>query len=285
MRSIAVVVIIVVTLLSIATNRAFAANVSCVSPVDPSWGACEIAYIEGRIDPGDFELVRRLMAESRGKLTQFRLNSPGGNVVEAIKIGRLFREQLVSAWAPTSDNGVPSLPADFTGPTYNTRVCHGPACICYSACALIWLGAIERTGTVGLHRPSTDAADFRALPPQEASMIYRQWLAAKVAYMKDMEAPQPVIDAMIQTSSAEIIHVSSTQLGLEHPPSIIEWLNASCGARTAAMDARFNQLWDTDARSRMPIAEREQANEFVMQYASIGTCRRKLLENHRKPMQ
>jgi hypothetical protein len=46
-----------------------------------------------------------------------------------------------------------------------------------------------------------------------------------------MEAPRPVIDEMLATSSSEIRWVNAIADGLSRPPSYAEWEDASCHDR------------------------------------------------------
>src|SRR5262249_47078306 len=102
-------------------------------------------------------------------------------------------------------------------------------CICASACALIWFGAVTRQGTVGLHRPRIDDPMFRGLSPPDASTAYRRLLERIDAYLNEMEVPKSIIESMIATGSGDIRWVEDIDDGLDHPPSIAEWIDASCG--------------------------------------------------------
>jgi formylglycine-generating enzyme required for sulfatase activity len=120
--------------------------------------------------------------------------------------------------------------------------CEGQDCICASACALIWFGAVEREGEVGLHRPTTEDPVFRALAPAEAASIYRKILGSVTAYLDDMEVPKPMVDVMVSTSSSEIRWIDSDTDGLRRPPSIAEWEDASCGSFTSEERSAFYKL-------------------------------------------
>jgi hypothetical protein len=114
---------------------------------------CVEGLLRGQIVGGDYENVVRLFRDSHPVLRKFSLISPGGSVEEAIRIGRLFRKYTVAASAPFK-----LLSGSFQalGPHAATQLCVGNAeCMCASACALIWFGAVDRWGTVGLHRPRT----------------------------------------------------------------------------------------------------------------------------------
>jgi hypothetical protein len=199
----------------------------------PSPVTCYRGHIHGVIEKGDYEKVRAFYRANHPGLGSFSLDSPGGDVEEALKIGRLFRKYLLSVWARYGLAGKGTLPYHN-----NTQQlpCHATlptgTCTCASACALVWLGGVARDGVVWLHRPRTDDQLFRKLPAAEASQVYRAALDTIVAYLREMEAPTPVIDAMISTGSAEVTLVNSSMYGLERVPSIAEWVDAVCGSFT-----------------------------------------------------
>jgi hypothetical protein len=83
---------------------------------------------------------------------------------------------------------------------------------------------------VGLHRPKIDDPIFRGLPPAEASTAYRQVLGRIAGYLDEMEVPKSIVASMVATSSGDILWVNDFADGLEEPPSIAEWEDASCGS-------------------------------------------------------
>jgi hypothetical protein len=260
----------------LAPLPAGAAEVSCVA-----WSGsnCSVGHIKGPIIAGDFDRVYELVRASGGKLSDFRLNSPGGSVIEAIQIGRLFRQRLVSVVAPVDERGTQSLVGDWFNA--EMRLCQGSSCVCASACALIWLGGVSRVGNVGLHRVSTIDPSFRLLPPHEASALYRQWLTATKEYMIEMEAPSVVIDTMIQTSSADMVFVSHEKYGLEAPPSIAEWVKSSCGAVTVEDDQLWTQMGSAKRRGLLGLAEHEKFKALDQHVLAAQVCKGALLSSHR----
>jgi len=186
-----------------------------------------------------------------GLSTDFILLSPGGDVDEALKIGRLFRKYLIRAVAPwrKPDGSIWIYMFDRTAP------CRGQDCTCASTCGLIWFGAVERDGTVGSHRPYIDDPMFAGLPPAEASIRYRQMLDSVVSYLNEMEVPKSIIESMIATSSGDIRWVDAIDDGLDRPPSIAEWVGALCGRGDAWMEAQrqnqrlSRQQWEALAES------------------------------------
>jgi hypothetical protein len=190
----------------------------------PTASMCQGALLKGPIEKGDYDKVFALYKANHKALTNFYLMSPGGNVAEAILIGRLFRRFLIRAHAP-KDLGKFNL-------LYVNRSLSfkGDDVICASACSLIWLGSPLRFGTVGVHRPYTDDPAFKNLAPTEASQFYKQIFKLISDYADEMEIPRPLIDALIGTGSSDITWVDTEKdRDLERTPSLAEWVDASCG--------------------------------------------------------
>lgn len=196
----------------------------------PVAGMCHAGFLHGTIEKGDFAKVRDLFAKQKNYMNVFYLVSPGGDVNEAMMIGRLFRKYLIHASAPIYSDLLNRFYLQNFGSTQPPPYrCEGPECVCASACALIWFGAVDRTGTVGLHRPRITDPTFKSLPPAEASKVYRQALDDIAHYLDEMEAPRPMIDAMVATDSSDIRWVTADSDHLEQPPSYAEWMQAACG--------------------------------------------------------
>jgi hypothetical protein len=158
--------------------------------------------LDGQILKGDYEKVVTFLRAHLPYLDDFFLNSPGGDVEEALKIGRLFRKQLIGTSSAED---------------------------CASSCALIWFGGIHRTGRAGLHRPYRTDPMFKALSPADASTAYRQVVERITTYLDEMEVPKSIIETMVATSSSDVHWVYAGTDKLDRPPSIAEWEDATCG--------------------------------------------------------
>ena len=156
------------------TSSTYAAEISCVKPFGErafekyEGGArdfypsgrkpipnvtCPNGLVNGPIVKGDYEKVAAFIRANHPFESTFRLVSPGGDVHEALKIGRLFRRYLIATVAPTdryleyanreprTTYGVPHL--DSWPGSGSGDLCRGENCICASACALIWFGGIS----------------------------------------------------------------------------------------------------------------------------------------------
>ncbi len=246
------------------------------SGVRPTGSTCSSGFIFGPIKPGDYEKVRALYRQNHPFLASFILASSGGDVVEAIKIGQLFRRYLIRASAPIRIT-FPEGGETFTSISHE-RECESGRCICASACAVMWFGAVDRGGSVGLHRPRTDDPYFRALGPTEGANAYRGALDSIRQYLDEMEVPKSMIEAMVATGSADIKWVDADD-GLSRPPSLAEWEDATCGSFSIKDE---NLLSDLRAK-HSNFAQREQnlRDQLQNRQSQWTQCRIELLSSNR----
>ncbi len=202
----------------------------------PNADTCSTALIKGTITSGDSAKFAQLLRKSHPFLSRVLLWSSGGSVEEAIKIGRLIRKGLLETEAPTDFSqlaGTAPTPPEGWGSLFdrNEKVCKGYDCHCASACFLIWTAGVERSGTsLGLHRPTTASTSFANLPPDRASVLYRQLLSDTGKYLTEMEIPRRFIEIMMDTTSTDIRWLNYDEAdSVQEVPSIAEWIGATCG--------------------------------------------------------
>jgi hypothetical protein len=139
--------------------------------------------IDGEIINGDYErLTKLIQSDTNSYLQSFwvKLNSNGGNLVEAIKIGELLKR------------------------TYKHAIVDG---VCASSCFFVYIGAVERgpnIGKIGIHRPYFDKEEFAKLSPEQAEQKQKNMTTAVRKYLTDNDVPQNIIDQMFSMSSTEI---------------------------------------------------------------------------------
>ena len=176
---------------------------------------CRLVAISGPILEGDYKKLISIY-NARVRPNIFTLHSPGGSVAEALKIGRFFRKYLIAVIAPndgSDDDQISNI--------------HGR---CASACALIFFGSVDRAGEVGLHRPWTNDPKFAQLSPEMAANQHREMIGLVTDYLREMEAPESIIELMTSTGPSEISWVNTTDMAkLKYPPSFIDWIRATCG--------------------------------------------------------
>ncbi len=190
--------------------------------------------INGEIKEGDFDDFRFYAAlmtyEDEPVIIQ--LNSPGGNVGEAMKIARLTNE----LWGYTA--------VDFL--TGNDTVCD-------SACVLIFLSGGTRSYShvrnyengnlvsefysMGLHRPKFDVEMNAALSPAEAKAAYAELEQAYRDMLFEFGASDSFVQRIFRTPSHRMDRISEDEL-YEYFPKEAPWLDeyraARCGEWTDA---------------------------------------------------
>lgn len=176
---------------------------------DPQASKKAVIYASGEIRPGDFERLRAFLRtdfdayiESSRKV---RVNSNGGDVVEAIKIGGLLKDM------------------------YAELVIDGD---CASSCFLLFVSAVDRhfTGRLGIHRPYFNPRYFAGLRPLDAEMKQLELTNALNTFLERNDVPRSLIDKMNSTSSKEIYWLNETEVETlgRYPNWFEEFLIAKC---------------------------------------------------------
>lgn len=190
-------------------------------------------YMSGPITEQDLAAVERLISDATEK-SYFRLfsgakrpvvflNSPGGNLVAAIRIGRILRKHAAWTWVDRTAE-------------------------CASACVFILAGGVERNIVPGarvmLHRPYFDRRLFADLSPDDAQALYRKLADASRAYLKDMGMPDELFERMLRVSSqrAELLKAKDLDaLRLDgRDPAFEKWSRAN--AERSLGEDRFRQI-------------------------------------------
>lgn len=188
-------------------------SITSVNPFGDDEVKGEALLLKGEIIPGDYERLVQFAVHNNIDLTNeyFILSSLGGDISEALKIGRLLKNLYGTVWV---------------GP--NTGKCA-------SACFIIFASAVNRhsmAGLVGIHRPYVDQAELRSLPPKNAEALENQALLDAETYLHQLRVPTYLVDRMFQHASSEIYWLSNEDLVFElgtRAPWYEEFLIARCG--------------------------------------------------------
>lgn len=241
-----------------------AASVSIKRNLDPN-DSKQAIWIEGVIEAGDFESLKttaqKLLVSEPYSLTIY-LDSSGGDVQEAIKMGSLARELLAKTmvightyFAPNSPEGKEHL-ENLSDTTYRDFFGHylavergnkvsTPTVKCYSACVLLFWGGVKKdvkdnswldnTGVdipvMGLHRAFYEKEYFKTLSPSEAYQKFEGLKDAVRLYLHRMGAPNELVERMLKTSSSNLELVTQHEFSnwfARDEPFYNEWLEARC---------------------------------------------------------
>ncbi|MBB2497481.1 COG3904 family protein [Aquipseudomonas ullengensis] len=158
-----------------------------VEPVKhPSIGLILVAKVSEEISPGDYEALLKGLRANPGKFAQkiLMLDSIGGAVPEAIRMGRLLRETGFDALVPS------------------TGVCQG-------TCVYLLAAGHKKTvkGYVGIHRPY--------FPQGDSAMAARNYSGAHynaAAYFREMNIPASLADDMQRIEPSKMRVLSHQEL-------------------------------------------------------------------------
>ena len=220
---------------------------------------CLEASLEGQIVGGDADKLEWLLGGYEGPISKsphrLYLSSPGGNVLEAMTMGRLLRTRFV-----------------------RTRTnCPGNQMCCASACALTYYGgaAWRVSDRLGLHRPtSEDAADIDYLHSREIAVKINDLIKN---YFTEMEVPMGNYETMMRTPPDQIAVVSVRRQVDENeteafPISIYDWLLAKC--KTETLETRSMCMSFALEQPLSDDAEPEEVKQFTWYaYKSIDQLR------------
>jgi hypothetical protein len=152
---------------------------------EPILGNGDDIAMRGEIQRGDYQ---RLLTFIRADPQRFKgrtivLASAGGDLLEAIKIGTLFKSTYKSVFV-NQDIGV-----------------------CASACFFVYVASVNRIAlpsSLGIHRPYFAPAYFGHLSVAESEKQYGALLGRVRSYLQDREVPQYLIEKMFSLASSEV---------------------------------------------------------------------------------
>ena len=152
--------------------------------------------LEGTIDKGLTERFEKFVEDEGVEGNRLIINSPGGNLAEALKLGRLLRD-----WEWNTRIG--SSEGIFRNPDGSLDL-HGvddypPGGRCQSACAYVFMGGVNRVmhsdSLIGFHRfqapgQSLDGESAQAISGQLISYILEMGVDARVFVVASAENSQ-----------------------------------------------------------------------------------------------
>ena len=247
----------------------------------PEKHTCRTALIKGPIVIGDQAKLYDLVLQNHPFLDRVLLWSPGGLVDEALNMGRLIRKGLIKTEAPLNVSGGPD--GRLSHPD-NSEICSGTTCHCADACFFIWASGIERSGNaLGIRRPTTTSTSFASLPPDRASVPYRQLMLNIAGYLRDIEIPQRFVDLMSETSSRDMHWISNEDAdSMSVAPFLADWFAVTCGAMSAT--ERYDWLLigaKINSRETVTQQERSLFEYLENKKSSIDSCKQDKVDKAR----
>lgn len=201
--------LLLINLIAVTTVKA--ADIFIDTGDDPSIIFNHRIIISGQIVKGDYERLINVVNIFGGIPDNIFLNSKGGDVIEAMKIGRFARKALLVTGVIGNEN-------------FN----------CYSACMLIYLACAGKkpnlNGSYGIHRPRFDKSYFSGLSAAEAESKYKDMEMSVRKYLEEMNVPHSFIDRIfsIPSDRLEVLDVEQLFAISGNAPAYHEWIRAKC---------------------------------------------------------
>ena len=193
--------------------------------------------IEGEIVEGDADRLHKLVVGKPGqKLSSIfyhvALNSPGGSVVESLRMAALLAGLKVSTVVPKSK-------------------------ACASACFFLFLAGepreVETSGRLGLHRPFLSKEFFNSVDSEDATKSQSRLMKEVSAYLESMMVPRQLIEMMMNRPSTEVYWMTGKDIESlgEYAPEREELFTAKCGYdRRNSTRALFSEFFNNVLKNK-----------------------------------
>ncbi|MCO6413219.1 MAG: hypothetical protein J5I92_10780 [Thiogranum sp.] len=252
--------------------------------------------ISEEIKHGDYdafvEAIKTVHHRNVGRQIVVDLNTPGGDLVEAMRIGHLVRELGL----------VTRVDQSFWGNGDNPVFCG-------SSCFFILVAGLHRSVSngsrlfaderlpevsippIGIHRPFFSEEYLSHQPLATAKAGFTTLEAATTEYLKEMGVPLGLIEKMNRTPSNDLVLLTEQEFAEEigeTAPYVHEWIVANCGNISNAERADWH-LWKNYKRGlgkRLKLEALSFSDAYGMyldeKVRSHGRCYNQLLVDEQK---
>lgn len=169
-------------------------------------------FIHGTIEAGDYQRFRDfvLSDENFSAMQDVLLNSPGGDIIEALKFANLFHKSFART---------------------------GVVQRCYGACFIAWAGGVERNlagvAELGIYRPPTK--EIRQAI-QKADGLISPAAADLGKYLGQLGIPRPLIDKINEANPTGMLTLDAIDVksegwysALTYQPAYLDTAERACG--------------------------------------------------------
>ena len=271
----------------------FAAFAACVANI-VSLRAADIlnegfpysVAIVGKIESGDYDKLRKEL--ENGSATSIHIASTGGNVAEAIKIGRLIRALNIKTVIPAKyskevrDSLARIIAQLFPRRYYATKNAKDNY-MCASACFFIFVSGIEKSfdwsgledePILGIHRPFMPDSDLKRFNANQAMASAKTLRTLVETYLKEMDVPAKYSDLMFSTPSSQMRWITTSEFRDDFEgfvPSLRDWMNAKCDSRTD-IEKLAQQMLGNKSHVQMTDKERQLSDLLAKKYVEKIRC-------------
>jgi hypothetical protein len=219
-----------------------------------------VLVLEGRIDFGDYDRLRAFLAD-KAVFDKIRngvfLASPGGNLGEAIRIGRLIRALQLSTTAPSGNAEGRKMgealigPYDLRNPRMNYQ--------CASACFLLFVSGIYRSmnwaGRLGIHRPFQMSGDAKKAEGND-DLLNGPVRKVIENYLREMGVRVKYAELMYAVPSSKLREITQEELDTDLLGFTPDWkdrIGAKCGREASGAAADCRAQLAVTLRAELPM--------------------------------
>jgi hypothetical protein len=273
--------------------------------------------MKGDIAKGDAEKFESVMQELNRnglRVARLALLSRGGNVSDAIKIGRAVRKYIIFTSAPPELEFLLPPPENFESMTTDElfafakaaskikfkyfetttlndvrisssrravdltnssdkSLIYDPDAMCASACALIAVAGLHRSGTVGVHHMYVED---REIDFNDLNSVLGNGADEVQGYLAELRIPMSFWDRMNSTPSNEMTWIDfGREDGVDnYDPFLQEYLHGKCGGLTDRQDVDLSNLSSRQGIGRHITSEEQRYLEELQRISDeFNKCR------------
>lgn len=222
---------------------------------------------EGIIETGDSIFFEQLLKNLGPSYNEIILMSPGGNVDESMKIGRLIRKLRMNT-------SVPAIPLES-----GTKCIPEPKdeanCQCSSSCFFIYISGVYRHAlTLGIHRIYVNHQILNKLSGAQAIEAAHVQRNIVREYLEEMGIPETYNEIIFKTPSDSLVWIRDPEINELNGDimEIQEWISAKC-AKEKKFDDRFTLIHKKVTNNIATREERNLLEKNPQFYLKLSACR------------
>jgi hypothetical protein len=200
-----------------------------------------VLILEGKIASGDYNKLRDFLSKKANfeKINGgIFLASPGGSIIESLKIGTLIRTLRLSTDAPPGPaTGSPKFGESLitARQLMDPKTNYG----CASACFFVYVAGVYRhltwAGRLGIHRPFELESEAKKLNVDQA--LNRNWQVRTLVqkYLAEMDVPGKYVDLIYSIPSNEVRWITQDEYESDLQgfiPKMKDWVGTKCDLQT-----------------------------------------------------
>jgi hypothetical protein len=256
--------------------------------------------LEGKIELGDYDKLLRLIVEINSDCGDYiyvhcagsiYLASPGGSLIEAMKIGQLVRALRWETMVPSPITNPYVRPERI----FENFQLKDPKAnhMCASACFFIFVAGTYRSSDgvdvdenviLGIHRPYLTDSELRSQSGDQAITSANRVRDVVEGYLKEMGVPSRYADMMFSIPKDEVRWIDRVDFHADFNgdiPELKDWIDARCNKLTNAEKA-FSKAIENKSRSQLTEAEKPIWDMLVPKVEAQVKCELHLREKLKK---